>query len=68
MTVMNLATGQKIEYGDIPAQKAVVCAFEQYTKKNWQTWDYKFDQAKQSKSGLTWVCGDWASLKEHKNK
>ncbi len=59
--VRNLSTGQTVTYVGVTAQKAVVCAFYQYTKQDWHTWDYDFSIARLA-NGRTWVCGDWAIL------
>lgn len=44
MTVMNLATGEKIEYGsdlsDLTAREAVVCASRQMDHNDYNTWEY----------------------------
>lgn len=57
--VVNLATGQEVEYGGPTPQQAVVNAYEQFTRGNWNTWEYDYSQAKLTPSGLHWNCGDW---------
>lgn len=59
--VLNLSTSEEIIYL-LPPKEAVVCAFMQYAKKNFNTWDYDFSIAKVSKSGVTVYCGDFAAL------
>ena len=61
--VLNLATGKEVEYVISP-EKAVVCAHEQFTRRNWNTWDYDFSQAVVSNSGKTVRCGDWAAVRD----
>lgn len=39
--VMNLRTGSVYSY-TLPPKKAVVAAFEQYEKKNFNIWNYDF--------------------------
>lgn len=56
--VRHLGTGKTYEYSCEPAQ-AVVCAYEQYGRANWHTWDYDFSQAKVA--GSTVYCGDFAA-------
>ena len=63
--VHNLATGAEIGYC-LPPEKAVVCAFEQETRKNCNTWAYDFSKARVSNSGRTVSCGDWVAITNQK--
>ena len=54
--VTRIPTLEEFEYSCSP-EKAVVAAYEQQVKKNWNTWDYDFSQAKVGKSGRTVYCG-----------
>ena len=63
-TVTNLSTGETMVYSLSP-EKAVVCAFEQETRKNNNTWEYDFTKARISASGKTVSCGDWCAMNYH---
>jgi len=62
VTVINLSTGREITYVGISPAKAVVCAYEQFTKGNFNTADYDFNQAVVSHSGKTVACGDFCAI------
>ncbi|WP_018234366.1 hypothetical protein [Thioalkalivibrio thiocyanodenitrificans] len=59
--VINMSTEQELSYS-LPPEKAVVCAHEQYSRRNWNTWSYDFSKARASVSGRTVSCGDWVTL------
>ena len=54
--VTRIPTMEKTEYSCSP-EKAVVAAYEQQVKKNWNSWEYDLSQAKVGRSGKTVYCG-----------
>lgn len=68
VTVHNLSTGQQLTYEaeTMTPARAVVCAYEQYTRRNNNT-DYDWNQAVVSRSGQTVMCGDWCALTRPKD-
>lgn len=61
--VLNLITQKEIYYC-LPPREAVICAFEQYTLKNFNTWTYDTDKRIMIQEGkYTFLCGDWSVLK-----
>ena len=63
VVVTNLATGEVVLYSCAP-EMAVVCAYEQYTCKNWNTWLYDVNNASVTASGTYCICGDWSAKRE----
>ena len=65
--VLNLLTGEIIEYTCSPAQ-AVVAAYEQ-SKKNWNTWDYKQGKNHPEFAEGKWTvrCGNFCAKKNDAN-
>lgn len=63
VTVMNLATGDKLTYSCSP-REAVVAAYA-YGKRDGNTWLYeqRYGHLVES-SSLTWLCGDWSAFKD----
>jgi hypothetical protein len=61
--VINLTTGFTAEY-TLPPKEAVNAAYEYYERHNGNTWTYdkNIDRVKLSKSGKTWIRGDWTAL------
>ena len=53
--VVNMLTGDEYFY-DCPPEKAVVNAHYQYEKHNWNTWEYDYSLAKETR--LFWSCGN----------
>ena len=66
ITVMNLATEQKVLYFDtVTPKEAVVCAYAQYSKKDWNTWMYDEMYNHLVEEGqYTFLCGDWSAFKD----
>ncbi len=52
---------EELEYSCSP-KEAVVCAYEQNVKKNFNALDYDYSQAIEGKFG--WICGDYWARKE----
>ena len=48
----------------VPPEKAVVCAYYQYVKNNFNTWEYDYSLARYSVSARTVYCGDFAAKAE----
>ena len=61
--VYQLGTENKYIYTVPPAQ-AVVDAYYQYEKKNFNTWEYDYSLARYSVSAKTVYCGDFAAKAE----
>lgn len=67
--VFNLSTQEEQFYFDtITPQQAVICAYEQFTKKNFNTWEYPSPDNhplfQRGRSGRTFFCGDWGTCTE----
>lgn len=60
--VFNLATGQGATFS-LPPARAVVAAYEQFTRGNHNTWNYLDPVAHPEfvKGKLSVACGDWAA-------
>ena len=58
--VVNRKKRYEVSYTCSP-KEAVVCSFEQFENKNFQTWDYDYSKAKLSEDRKTWSCGDWVA-------
>ena len=54
--VTRIPTMEKTEYSCSP-EKAVVAAYEQQVKNNWNSWEYDLRLAKVGRSGKTVYCG-----------
>lgn len=61
--VYQLGTRKKYIY-TLPPKIAVVCAYYQYGKHNYNTWEYDYSIAKYSVSARTVYCGDFAAKAE----
>ena len=61
--VYQLGTENKYIYM-LPPEQAVVCAYYQYEKKNFSTWEYDYSMARYSVSAKTVYCGDFAAKAE----
>lgn len=61
--VINLATGQEVSYS-LPARRAVVAAWYQFEKKDFNTWGYDYENAPVVDGERTVACGDWCAMKE----
>lgn len=61
MTVVrNMHTSQELVYS-IPPKEAVVAAYNQYQRNNWNTWTYLEGRAPVMEGKYGWSCGDfWA--------
>lgn len=61
--VLNLATGEEILYS-IPPERAVVAAYEQFARKNWNTWGYPEpgDHPQYVRTPKCHTCGDFTAL------
>jgi hypothetical protein len=59
-TVTNKATGHKYHYS-CPPREAVVCAYEQYDRNFWNTWQYDYRKAALSPDGKEWSCGSFTA-------
>ncbi|MBP3731042.1 MAG: hypothetical protein J6I40_06195 [Mailhella sp.] len=46
---------------DLPPEKAVVAAYYQYEKHNWNTWEYDWSLAKETP--WFWNCGNMGCYK-----
>ena len=58
--VYQLGTENKYIY-TLPPEKAVVNAYYQYAKHNFNEWEYDYSQARYSVSAKTVYCGDFAA-------
>lgn len=62
--VMNLVDMHIVRYTCSP-KEAVVCAYAQYTNKDYGTWDYDEKYNHLVEEGLyTYLCGDWSVFKD----
>jgi hypothetical protein len=61
--VLNLNTGETYTY-DLPPEKAVICAYEQYERKNRNTWAYDFSETRLTIGKHTVACGNCSALKK----
>ena len=48
----------------LPPEKAVVAAYYQYGKKNFNFWEYDYSLARYSATAKTVYCGDFAAKAE----
>lgn len=64
--VTNLSTLKEVGYLHDNPKQAVVCAYEQFTIGNWNTWTYKpFAEHPEATEGkMTVACGDWVAMKK----
>lgn len=62
--VLNLATGQWGPYYTLDPRQAVVAAYEQQTRGNWNTWTYPSPEAHPefTLAEVSCCCGDWAAM------
>lgn len=58
--VVNMLTRGEYFY-DVSPEKAVVNAYYQYEKHNWNTWEYDYSLAKETR--LFWSCGNMCCYK-----
>ena len=58
--VYQLGTRNKYIY-TVPPEQAVVNAYYQYEKNNYNTWEYDYSMARYSFSTKTVYCGDFAA-------
>lgn len=61
--VYRLGTRDKYIY-TLPPEIAVVNAYYQYGKHNFNTWEYDYSLARYSVSAMTVYCGDFAAKAE----
>lgn len=61
--VTNAVTGVTLEYCH-PPKEAVKLAYLQYTKKNWNTWEYAGIDVPITEGEKTVGCGDWIARKK----
>jgi len=59
--VMNLSTEKKIYYS-LPAEDAVMAAYAQEEKRDWDTWQYEKYQPLRRYGQCTVSCGDWCAI------
>lgn len=62
--VLNLATGDTRTYVGITPERAVVCAYAQGTRDDWNTWQYDKYAALVEHDGATVICGDWSARRD----
>lgn len=60
-TCHNMRTGEYAVY-TLPPKEAVVCAYQQLTKRDYNTWNYDMLQVETGE--FFYFCGDWAARKE----
>ena len=62
--VKNIETKEIWTYSGISASQAVVCAYEQGTRKNYNTWDYMPPEKHPlfRREGSIVKCGDWQAI------
>ena len=58
--VYQLGTNNKYIY-TLPPEQAVVCAYYQYAKNNYNTWEYDYSLVRYSATVMTVYCGDFAA-------
>lgn len=58
--VYQLGTNNEYIYM-LPPEQAVVCAYYQYEKKNFSTWEYDYSLVRYSITARTVYCGDFAA-------
>lgn len=67
-TVINLKTGEEYEY-TLPPRQAVLVAWFQHTKKDYNWWDYSIRRKPLIINGkFSWLCDDWCALKRKTNE
>ena len=59
-TVIRLGTDEKYVYS-LPPEKAVVAAYLQIEKWNFNTWDYNYQHPLLRKGKYGWHCGDFSA-------
>jgi len=58
--VVNDVTGRRVTYVGLPPAECIRNAWEQYTKNNFQTWNYKDpDTYGIYEDDYAWYLGDW---------
>ena len=65
--VIDLRDPSREYYYTLPPEQAVVCAYYQYEKRNWNTWEYNFKLALHSHYYGTAYCGNMAALGRRKS-
>jgi hypothetical protein len=61
VVVLNMATGQQVTYVGIAPEVAVLCAYAQYTRNDYNTWEYRERYGSMRRTGVAgYYCGDWA--------
>lgn len=63
--VLNLSTNEELLYS-LPPRQAVVAAFEQKIRHNYNIFTYDYSKAKISQSGKTVSCGDFCAIMPNK--
>lgn len=61
--VYQLGTSNKFIY-TVPPKQAVVDAYYQHEKKNFNIWEYDYSLVRYSVSAMTVYCGDFAAKAE----
>lgn len=68
MTVMNLKTSEKVEYGvDLDPKMAVICAWRQRDFKDYNTWNYSKYLELVEENKLTFLLNDWSVFKDRRS-
>jgi hypothetical protein len=65
MMVMNLNTGAEYHYSGITPREAVIAAYAQGERQDWNTWDYEKKYGylvRISRSSRTISCGEYSTL------
>lgn len=61
--VYQLGTSNKFIY-TVPPKQAVVDAYYQHEKNNYNTWEYDYSLVRYSATAMTVYCGDFAAKAE----
>lgn len=65
VVVRNLVTGKAIAYGPTTPRWAVICAYAQQVRCDYNWWNYEARYADRLREeARRWVLGDWAAMKQ----